>query len=187
MNPLLLVTLVVLAIIALVVLFVWSLYNGLIRLKNEVENSFAQIDVQLKRRADLIPNLIETVKGYVKHEKTVLENVTKARTAVMDAQTIPQKAKASEQLSQTLKSLFAVAENYPKLEASQNFKSLQEELASTENKVSYARQHYNDMVMNFNTKIELFPNNMIAQSLGFSKKEQFVATQAERETPKVSF
>ncbi|MFT4312616.1 MAG: LemA family protein [Candidatus Woesearchaeota archaeon] len=169
------------------VLFVWMLYNGLIRLKNQVDNAWAQIDVQLKRRYDLIPNLIEAVKGYMKHEKGVLESVTKARTSLMQADTVGKKAQADNMLAGTLKSLFAVAENYPQLKANENFLQLQEELAGTENKIAYARQHYNDMVMSFNTRIELFPNNLFARFLSFTKRESFKTEGAQRENIKVSF
>jgi len=175
-------------VVAVLVLgFIIILYNGLIRLRNQVKNSFAQIDVQLKRRNDLIPNLVETVKGYMKHEKTVLENVTKARSAILKAKSIDKKAEASNMLSDTLKSLFAVSENYPDLKANQNFLQLQEEITGTENKISYARQHYNDMVMVFNTKIEVFPNNIFANMLHFTKEQSFEATAAERKNVKVQF
>ncbi len=174
-------------LIVLFVLFVWLLYNSLVQLKNQVENAWAQIDVQLKRRADLIPNLIETVKGYAKHEKGVLNDVTKARTQLMQADSVSEKADADNMLSGTLKSLFAVSENYPDLKANQNFLQLQEELSGTENKVAYARQHYNDMVMTFNTKIQMFPNNIFANALSFSQKDSFEASEQERKNVKVSF
>jgi LemA protein len=179
--------LVLLALAVVPLLFVVVLYNGLVRLRNEVDNSFAQIDVQLKRRNDLIPNLVEAVKGYAKHEKEVFENVTKARAAVMGAKTVGEKAEASNMLSSTLKSLFAVAENYPQLRANENFMQLQEELSGTENKIAYSRQHYNDVVMEFNVRIQVFPNNVIAGPLGFGKKELFATPEAEREAPKVKF
>ena len=163
------------------------LYNGLIRLKNQVKNSWAQIDVQLKRRNDLIPNLVETVKGYMKHEKEVLENVTKARSAIMKAGSMKKKAEASNMLSSTLKSLFAVSENYPQLKANESFIQLQEEITGTENKISYARQHYNDITTKFNTKIQLFPNNIFANMLGFGQENLFKATEAERKNVKVKF
>jgi LemA protein len=178
---------IIIGAVVLVLIIIWALYNGLIRLKNQIENAWAQIDVQLKRRNDLIPNLIETVKGYAKHEKGVFTEVTKARTAMMGAQTLDQKAKASNMLSDTLKSLFAVAENYPTLKANENFLQLQEELSGTENKIAYSRQHYNDMVMRFNTKIELFPNNIFAGMLNFSKREMFKATEEEKKNVKVQF
>ena len=174
-------------ILGALVLFVILLYNSLIRLRNQVKNSWAQIDVQLKRRTDLIPNLVETVKGYMKHEKSVLENVTKARAAMTKATTIEGKAKASNMLSNTLKSLFAVSENYPQLKANENFMQLQEELTGTENKIAYARQHYNDIVMVFNTKIETFPNNVFAKQLNFKKEASFEATEEERKNVKVKF
>jgi len=178
---------IVLIVAAVLILFVILLYNSLIRLKNQVKNSFAQIDVQLKRRADLIPNLIESVKGYMKHEKGVLTEVTKARTAFLNADTMSAKAKASNMISDTLKSLFAVSENYPQLKANENFMQLQEELTGTENKIAYSRQHYNDIVMVFNTKIETFPNNVIANSLGFKQEDMFEASAEEKKNVKVSF
>ena len=171
----------------LAVLMVIGLYNELIRLKNPVKNSFAQIDVQLKRRNDLIPNLVETVKGYMKHEKETLENITKARSAMMNAQGVEDKAKASGMLTETLKSLFAVSENYPDLKANQNFMQLQEEITGTENKISYSRQHYNDIVMKFNTKIQTFPNNVFAGMLNFTEEKSFEATAEERKNVKVKF
>jgi len=180
---------ILLTIIGIIVLFVLitiGLFNSIIRLKNKVENAWSQIDVQLKRRFDLIPNLVDTVKGYMKHEKQVLTEITNARANLMKGP-IEKRAEASNQITGALKSLFAVAENYPDLKASENFKMLQEELSGTENKISYARQHYNDMVMMFNTKIEKFPNNMIAGSLNFQKEQSFEATKEERENVKVKF
>jgi LemA protein len=174
-------------ILAVIVIAVIALYNSLISLRNQVKNSWAQIDVQLKRRIDLIPNLVETVKGYMKHEKDVFESVTKARTAFMNATTMPEKAKASNMISGTLKSLFAVAENYPTLKANENFMQLQEELSGTESKIAYARQHYNDMVMVFNTKIQTFPNNVFANMLSFKEEAMFEATAEERKAVKVEF
>ncbi len=178
---------IILIVVVLILVFVWGLYNSVIRLNNEVKNAWAQIDVQLKRRYDLIPNLIETVKGYAKHEREVLENVTKARTMMMNASTVKEKAAASDKLSGTLKSLFAVAENYPQLKANENFMQLQEELTSTENKIAYARQHYNDLVMLFNNRIQTFPSNIFASMFGFKPKEPFEAAGAEREPVKVKF
>lgn len=174
-------------IIGAALLFIVILYNSLIRLRNQVKNSFAQIDVQLKRRNDLIPNLVETVKGYMKHEKSVLENVTKARSALLAAQSMDKKAKASNMLSETLKSLFAVSENYPQLKANENFLQLQEEITGTENKISYARQHYNDIVMAFNTKIETFPNSIFANMLNFRQEQMFQTAEEERKNVKVKF
>lgn len=181
-------TLTIVGIVAIVlVLFVIFLYNSLIRLKNQVKNSWAQIDVQLKRRNDLIPNLVETVKGYMKHEKEVLENITKARSSLMKADGLDKKAKASNALSGALKSLFAVSESYPQLKANENFLQLQEEISGTENKISYARQHYNDIVMVFNTKIQTFPNNVFADMLKFGKEALFEATEEEKKNVKVKF
>lgn len=179
---------IILIIVGVLILFIIGLYNSLIRLRNQVKNSWAQIDVQLKRRNDLIPNLMNTVKGFMKHEKDVLESVTKARTAVMNAGSdINKVSKASGELSNTLKSLFAVAENYPNLKSNENFMQLQEELTGTENKIAYARQHYNDIVMLFNTKIETFPNNVFAGMLHFTQKDSFEATEEERKNVKVEF
>lgn len=172
----------------IVVLWVISAYNGLVTGKNEVENAWAQIDVQLKRRHDLIPNLVETVKGYAKHESGTLENVIKARNIASAATGVAEKAQAENMLSGALKSLFAVSEAYPDLKANQNFMALQEELTSTENKIAFARQFYNDRTMTFNTSIEKFPTNIIAGFFSFAKRELFETTEAaEREAPKVSF
>ncbi len=176
-------------IIAISLILLWFIltYNNFISLQNRVENSWSQIEVQLKRRADLIPNLIETVKGYMKHEKTVLTEITRARTELMKAKTISQKADADNKLASTLKTLFAVAENYPKLRANENFKMLQEELAGTENKIAYARQFYNDSVMILNTKIKQFPSNIIARIMKLKKKDYFNAEPSERKSIKVRF
>ncbi|MFT4343969.1 MAG: LemA family protein [Candidatus Woesearchaeota archaeon] len=173
--------------IAVLVLFLIFIYNSLVRLRNQVKNSWAQIDVQLKRRNDLIPNLIKTVKGYMKHEKTVLENLTKARTEFLSASSVAGKAKASNMMTDALKSIFAVAENYPDLKASQNFIQLQEELTGTENKIAYARQHYNDMVMYLNTKCESFPSNMVAGVFGFKQEEMFKVPESEKKNVSVEF
>ncbi len=161
-------------------------YNRLVTLRNRVDNAWAQIDVQLKRRYDLIPNLLETVKGYMKHEKTTLENITKYRAQIMSG-SVEERAKANNMLSQTLKSLFAVAENYPKLEASQNFKLLQEELAGTENKIAYIRTAYNDSVLEYDNAIEMFPSSVIAGMTGFKGKPYFEVPEAEKQAPKVKF
>ena len=175
------------AVAVILVIWIISVYNRIVGLRNQVENSFAQIDVQLKRRADLIPNLIETVKGYVKHEKETLENVTKARTAFLSAKTVEEKARAGNQLQETLKSLFAVAENYPDLKANQNFLSLQEELSTTENKIAHSRQYYNDRVMEFNVLIQSFPNNMFAGMFNAHRMQPLETPAAERENVKVKF
>jgi LemA protein len=164
-----------------------ALFNGLITLRNRVDESWSDIDVQLKRRYDLIPNLMEVVKAYAKHESTVFEKVSQARSAAMGAKTPEEHAKAENALTGTLKSLFAVAEAYPDLKASQNFLQLQDELSDTENKVQAARRFYNGNVRDFNIKIQQFPGNIIAGSLGFVKREFFgIENGAEREVPKVS-
>jgi len=170
---------VVVVIVAAIILIV--LYNSLIALQKRVNNAWAQIDVQLKRRADLIPNLIETVKGYARFEKKVLTEVTNARTAIMKAKSPAAAAKGENMLSGALKTIFAVAENYPKLTASENFKSLQEEFATTENKISYARQFYNDSVMAFNTAIAQFPGNIVAGIFGLGKPREYFKTEGEAE------
>jgi LemA protein len=175
-------------IILVVGLTVAGIYNSLVRLRNQVENAWAQIDVQLKRRCDLIPNLVETVKGYAKHESGTLEKVIQARNMALAAKTVGERAEAENVLTGTLKSLFAVAEAYPDLKANANFMSLQEELTSTENKVAFSRQFYNDTVMSFNTQIEIFPRNLIAGMFGFVRREFFEVKDAgQREAPKVSF
>ncbi|VVB75512.1 LemA family protein [Candidatus Tiddalikarchaeum anstoanum] len=165
----------------IILALVW-IYNSLISLKNQVKNAFAQIDVQLKRRNDLIPNLVEIVKGYMKYEKGVLTEVTKARTAIMSAKSIENKAKASNDLSDSLKSLFAVSEKYPELKASNNFLQLQEEISGTENKIAYSRQYYNDTVMVFNTRIQVFPQSMIANIFKFEKEKMFEAKEEEKKS-----
>ncbi|MEX2007612.1 MAG: LemA family protein [Candidatus Levyibacteriota bacterium] len=172
---------------ALAVFFVLFIYNSLVSAKVKVSEAFSHIDVQLKRRIDLIPNLIESVKGYVKHEKEVLENVTKARTSLMKAKSPQEKAESDNMLTDTLKSLFAVAENYPNLKANENFLKLQDELSDTENKIAYARQFYNSTVMDFNTKIQVFPNVLIAGMLGFKQADFFQGSQEDKKPIKVSF
>ncbi|MBI2654997.1 LemA family protein [Candidatus Woesearchaeota archaeon] len=161
-------------------------FNSLVMLKNRVENAWSQIDIQLKRRYDLIPNLINTVKGYMKHEKGTLTELTKMRSQLISGP-MNQKAKASDAVSNALKTLFAVAENYPKLQASENFKMLQEELSGTESKIAYSRQFYNDNVMTLNNKIQQFPSSIIASMLKFSEKEFFKAESGERKPVKVEF
>lgn len=177
-----------LAVVLIVGFIIAGAYNGLVRLRNQVENAWAQIDVQLKRRCDLIPNLVETVKGYAKHESGTLEKVIQARNMALAAKTVGERAEAENVLTGTLKTLFAVTEAYPELKANSNFIALQEELTSTENKVAFSRQFYNDTVMSFNTQIEIFPRNLIANMFGFLRREFFeVKDQAAREAPKVSF
>lgn len=180
-------TWIIIAVVGVVVLYLWSLYNGLVSLKTQIEEAWAQIDVQLKRRADLIPNLVSTVQGYAKHEKSIIEAVTSAHKAMLSAGSLMSKAKASDALSGALGRLLALAENYPQLKANENFVQLQKELSDTEDKVAYARQFYNNSVMEFNMKIRLFPNSLLASSLGFSEKEFFGATDAERKSVKVDF
>lgn len=175
-------------IVAVVAMYAVSIYNALVKLRNQVKNAWSQIDVQLKRRHDLIPNLIETVKGYMTHERDTLENITKARSAAVDASTINDKSKAESELSGALQRFNLVVENYPDLKANQNFLALQEELTSTENKISFARQSYNDQVLFYNNKIEMFPSNILAGMFNFSKEEFFeIEVEAEREVPKVQF
>lgn len=178
-----------LVVVAALIVFVVAVYNGLVRERNQVKNAWSQIDVQLKRRYDLIPNLVETAKGYMKHERETLEAVTKARQQAIDLSgSVADQAKMENMLTQTLRSLFAVSESYPDLKANQNFLALQEELTSTENKISFARQFYNDSVMKFNNKIEMFPSNIIAGMFNFKEAEFFeVQTLEEREAPKVEF
>ncbi len=181
-------TLVVLAAIALAAFAVIGIYNSLVTLKNKVDEGWADIDTQLKRRYDLIPNMVETVKGYAKHEKGTFEAVTKARNMAMNATTPEQKAQAENMLSGTLKSLFALAENYPELKADQNFLNLQNTLKEIEEHIQLSRRYYNATVRDFNTKIEIFPNNVIAPMFGFSKREYFeIEKEEERENVKVSF
>ncbi len=182
---------VIVLVVVLVVfagLFFVGIYNSLIRLRNRVKNAWSQIDVQLKRRHDLIPNLIETAKGYMKHERETLENITKARSRAMGAEGVGDKSKAEGALSGAMGKFFLVVENYPDLKANQNFLSLQEELTSTENKVGFARQGYNDQVLFFNNKIQVFPSNIVAGMFGFKTEEFFeIEEEAEREVPKVDF
>jgi LemA protein len=171
------------------VLFFWlvGVYNSLIRLRNRTDEAWSDIDVQLKRRYNLIPNLVETVKGYARHERELFEKVTKARTAAMGAQSVQEHGQAENMLAGALKSLFAVAENYPDLKANQNFLELQRELSDTENKIQAARRFYNGNVRDFNIKIEKFPNNLVANMLGFKKRDFFEVEEAAREPVKVEF
>lgn len=176
--------------IVLIVLVMWiiSMYNGLVRLRNQVRNAWSQIDVQLKRRHDLIPNLVETAKGYMKHERETLEGITKARAQAMEAKSVGDTAKAEGQLQGALSKFYLVVENYPDLKANQNFLSLQEELTSTENKVGFSRQFYNDQVMQYNNRIESVPTNIVAGMFRFEKSEFFeLESPAERAVPKVAF
>jgi LemA protein len=172
----------------LLALAVIGIYNSLVRLRNQVDNAWSQIDVQLKRRHDLIPNLVETAKGYMKHERETFESITKARSAAMGARTVSEASQAEGHLADALSKFMLVVENYPDLKASQNFLALQEELASTENKIAFARQNYNDQVLSYNNRTQMFPSSLVAGTFGFTKRDFFeVQTEAERETPKVSF
>ena len=181
---------VVLGIVVVLIFWFVGIYNGLVRLRNQVKNAWAQIDVQLKRRYDLIPNLVETVKGYAKHERETLEAVTNARNLAQQASSASagERGKAEGALSAALGRLLAVAESYPDLKANQNFLALQEELTSTENKISFSRQYYNDSVLRYNNQTQVFPSNLIANIAGFKADEFFeVVVPEEREAPKVSF
>ncbi len=181
---------IIIGIVAILLIMMASTYNGLVRLRNRVKNAWAQIDVQLKRRHDLIPNLVETAKGYMTHERGTFEAVTKARNLAQKAvgTGVGAQSKAEAGLSGALSRLLLVVENYPDLKANQNFLALQEELTSTENKISFSRQFYNDSVLKYNNKTQMFPSNMMAGMMGFKASEFFEVTVAEeRETPKVSF
>jgi LemA protein len=180
-------TIIIIAVIVILAVFLWFLYNSIVVAKMRVSEAFSQIDVQLKRRTDLIPNLVSTVKGYAKHEKELFEKVTEERTSLVTAKGAQEKATANNQLSQTLKSIFAVAEAYPDLKASQNFMELQEEISDTEDKIAYARQFYNSNVLDYNTKLKVFPNVVFAKLLNFQDAEFFGATDEERKPVKVSF
>jgi len=179
---------IVAVVLVLLILFVIGIYNALIRLRNQVDNAWSQIDVQLKRRHDLIPNLVETARGYMQHERQTFEEITKARSQAMGAKTVAEASKAEGMLGGALSRFMLVVENYPDLKANQNFLALQEELTSTENKISFARQSYNDQVLFFNNKIQMFPSNIVAGTFSFAKRDFFeIEAPAEREVPKVSF
>ncbi len=180
--------LVLLIIIGVVIVAAIGIYNGLIVLRNRCQNAWSQVDVQLRRRYDLIPNLVETVKGYAKHEREVFERVTQARAQAINASTVKEQGQAENMLTGALKTLFAVAENYPDLKANQNFLLLQEELSGTESKIAYARQFYNDTVMKFNQKQQVFPSNIIANMFNFKERDYFEIEEPEARGPvKVSF
>ncbi len=187
MIPIMSPTILVVVIIAAVVLFVLFLYNGLVRARLRVKEAWSGIEVQLKRRSSLIPNLVETVKGYAKHEKAVFENVTKARSALLNAEGPKDAAAANNMLAGALKSLFAVAEAYPDLKASDNFKELQEELSDTETKIAASRQFYNANVLDYNTKIKVFPNVILAGLFGFKEEEFFEAEEEAKKDIEVKF
>jgi LemA protein len=182
------VLLVLLGIIVLVVFWLIGMYNSLVGLRNQVKNAWSQIDVQLKRRHDLIPNLVETAKGYMQHERGTLDSVTEARSRAMGAGTVSDKAKAEGELSGAISKFMLVVENYPDLKANQNFLALQEELTSTENKIAFSRQAYNDQVLFYNNKIQMFPSNIIAGMFNFQQSEFFqLEDKGDRDVPKVDF
>jgi LemA protein len=182
------VLIVIIAILVLLAIYAIVAYNGLIRRRNQIENAWSQIDVQLKRRIDLIPNLVETVKGYAAHERETLDAVIRARNAAMAAPQTPQaQADANNQITGALRQLFALSEAYPDLKANQNFLALQEELTATEGRVAYARQFYNDSVLDYNNKIQQFPTNIFAGWLKFERREYFEADEAARTVPSVEF
>ena len=179
---------IILAIVVVIVIALIAIYNSLVTLRLRVKNAWSQIEVQLQRRFDLIPNLVETVKGYMEHEADVLTRVTDLRSSWADAKTVDEKAKLDNQLSESLKTIMAVAENYPDLKANQNFSELQTELTNTENKISYSRQFYNDTVTRYNTKLEVFPSNVIASMFHFNAEQLFeVDTQEAKKNVKVDF
>jgi len=184
----LVVLLVLVGVVAVVALWFVFTYNGLVRLRNQVKNAWSQIDVQLKRRYDLIPNIVETVKGYAAHEKETFERVIQARQRGIDASGVKQQQEAENMITGALRQLFALSEAYPNLKANENFLALQEELASTENKIGFARQYYNDTVKDFNIRQEMFPANLVASMLGFQPADFFEIEEAsQREAPKVKF
>ena len=178
---------IVLAVVALLVVGLILLYNRLVRLRNRVDNAWSQVDVQLRRRYDLIPNLVETVKGYAAHERETFEAVTAARTRAQAAGTVQDQAQAENMLSQALGRLFAVAEAYPELQADENFRQLQDELATTENRIAVSRQVYNDTVLSYNNAIQTVPGVLVAGPFGFAKREFFEIEEAAREAPRVTF
>ena len=178
---------IIIVVIAIVLLYLLVIYNSLVTAKNRIAEALSQIDIQLKRRTDLIPNLVETVKGFAKHEKELLENVTKARTSLMTAGSTHEKAEANNMLTDTLKSLFAVAESYPDLKSSQNFIELQAELSDTENKIAYSRQFYNGNVLDYNNKLGVIPSSIIAGMFNFKPAEFFQAGVEDKKEVKVKF
>jgi len=179
---------VTLVVVVLIALFLIGMYNSLVQLRNQVKNAWAQIDVQLKRRHDLIPNLVETAKGYMQHERQTLEAITEARSRAMGAGSVGDAAKTEGALTEALSKFMLVVENYPDLKANQNFMQVQEELTSTENKISFSRQNYNDQVLFFNNKIQMFPSNVVAGMFNFKQGEFFeIEAEAERQVPKVNF
>ena len=179
---------IILAIVAIIIIAIISIYNGLVQARMKVDNAWSQIDVQLQRRFDLIPNFVETVKGYMTHEKETFEKIAALRTSWANASSVSEKAELDGQLSSTLKTIMAVSESYPELKANQNFSELSEELRNTENKISFSRQFYNDSVTMYNQKLQLFPSNIIANMFNFTPRELFAAESAEaRKNVKVDF
>lgn len=188
MTVLIIIVLIIIVVILIaIVSFVMGTYNSLVQLRNKVRDQFSQIDVQLKRRADLIPNLVETVKGYAKHESETFEKVIQARNSYASAKTDDEKIKASKDLTAGISKIFALAESYPELKANENFLNLQSQLKEVEDKISYSRQFYNDSVLMYNNKIEMFPSNIVASIFNFSKETFFEANEADRENVKVKF
>ena len=178
---------VVLVIVVLLVLYLVSIYNKLVNSRNKVDNQFSQIDIQLKRRTDLIPNLVETVKGYAKHEENTFKEVVEARNKAVSANSINEKIDANNELTGALNKLFALSESYPELKANENFLSLQSDLKETEDKITYSRQFYNDSAMQFNNIVEMFPSNIVANMFHFKKYEYFKIAEEEKSAPKVKF
>ena len=178
---------VIVGILALLVFYVIGIYNKLVNARNKVENQFSQVDIQLKRRADLIPNLVETVKGYAKHEEGTLKGVIEARNKAVNAGTVNEKVEANNELTGALNKLFALAEAYPDLKANENFMELQKDLKETEDKITYARQFYNDSAMSFNNLVQMFPSNFVANMFNFKPYDYFKIAEEEKETPKVEF
>lgn len=187
MNTSTIVIIVIVGILLILVCYVIGIYNKLVNARNKVDNQFSQIEIQLKRRSDLIPNLVETVKGYAKHEEGTFKEVVAARNKAVNAGSINEKIKAEGKLSGVLNKLFALTEAYPELKANENFLSLQNDLKDTEDKITYARQFYNDTAMSFNNLVEMFPSNFVANIFKFNKYNFFEATEKEKETPKVKF
>ena len=187
MNTSTIVIVIIVGLLLLAVFYVIGVYNKLVNARNKVDNQFSQIEVQLKRRADLIPNLVETVKGYAKHEEGTLKAVIEARNKAVSANGVNDKIDAENQLTGALNKLFALTEAYPDLKANENFLSLQDDLTETEDKITYARQFYNDTAMSFNNLVEMFPSNIVASMFKFKKYDFFMATEEEKATPKVKF
>jgi LemA protein len=178
---------ILIAVIAVIAVILFVYYNRFVRLTNQIENSLAQIDVQLKKRADLVPNLLSSVKGYMKHEKKIFKEVTEARKALVSAKTFEKKVKAGNQLQSALKSIFAIAENYPNLKANENFLHLQQELSAIEDKIAYARQYYNDGIMTYNTLTTTLPGRWFASMYGFKKKDYLKIPAESKAVPKLDF